>query len=90
MEYVMHELHACNARATETAQWFLRFHDDTRVAIPNLNAITYLIGKAHGLLKEIDSPPNLQHRFRTPDDATEPDLETIKSFLRSEGIGIGE
>jgi len=62
-----------------TIEWFMAFHKKTQIDIPNMKALSSLIGKTHALLREIDSPPFLQHRKRTPEDATEPALHIAKN-----------
>jgi len=57
---------------TTIMKWFIEFHKKTRIDIPHIDALYALTDKAHTLLREIDSPPFLQHRKQTPEDATEP------------------
>jgi hypothetical protein len=64
-----------------TIEWFMDFHRKTQIEIPNIKAISLLIGKTHALLKEIDSPPFLQHRKRTPQDETEPTSHSVIEFV---------
>jgi len=49
-------------------KWLL----ENKVEVPNRGTFVSLLNKAEALLKEIYSPLNLQHRFRTPTDDTEP------------------
>lgn len=52
--------------------WFKDYRQKTDLPIPHVEVLDSLLKKADLLIDEICSPPNLQHRFRTPPDKTEP------------------
>lgn len=57
-----------------TGLWFIDYQKKTGAPVPNVEVLGSLMRKADQLLDEIisETPPSLQHRKRTPDDATEP------------------
>lgn len=63
-----------------TVYWFKDYQKRIENSIPNLEVLESLARKASQLIDKICSTPNLQHRFRTPPDATEP-LSRILSYF---------
>ena len=75
----MHEL---NQELLETLmvamQWIRGYAEKNNIPFPNQNTFFSLLRKAESLINEMmsNSPPFLQHRKRTPEDATEPLYKT--------------
>ena len=69
--------------------WFyLKDYCETKGSpLPTEDRMLYLIQRAIRLCEEINEevalPPNLQHRFRTPKDSTEPSKEILLFFVKS-------
>lgn len=71
----MHELNQeLLETLTVTMLWIKNYTEKHNIPIPKKENLSSLINKAQSLINEIssDSTPFLQHRFRTPEDSTEP------------------
>ena len=61
---------------SSSLMWLIRYSEKYHVALPESDKIVSLIEKAQRLLGEIYPTPNDEHRRRTPDDRTEPQMVT--------------
>lgn len=70
---------------THVAGCLLDYAEKNKIPLPDDSGLVNLLGHVkkviHEINEDVDLPPNLQHRFRTPSDKTEPSAEPHKAHI---------
>jgi hypothetical protein len=79
-------MHQLNLELLEQLAVVCKWMLSNNIQVPNRDKFVSLLRKARILFDEFYSPPFLQHRKRTPEDATEPN--EVKNISNSLSVKI--